>query len=93
MNKGLTPPHQSVAPTRPVAPWLGGKRNLAKRICALIDADTNHSTNTEPFVGIGGIFLRRTSRPRAEVIHDFGRAVNPLLDDASWGDLEQLVAT
>jgi len=22
----------------PVAPWQGGKRNLAKRVCALIDA-------------------------------------------------------
>lgn len=64
-----------VSPTRPVAPWLGGKRNLAKRICALIDADPGHDTYAEPFVGMGGIFLRRTSRPRAEFINDAGREV------------------
>jgi DNA adenine methylase len=51
------------------------KPNLAKRICALIDADTHHRSYAEPFVGMGGIFLRRTSRPRAEVINDFGRDV------------------
>lgn len=71
MKFQLTP----VAPTRPIAPWMGGKRNLAKRICGLIDADTAHTTYAEPFVGMGGIFLRRTSRPRAEVINDFGRDV------------------
>ena len=71
MNEPLTP----VPPVLPVAPWLGGKRNLAKRICALIDADTTHQTYAEPFVGMGGIFLRRTSRPRAEVINDAGRDV------------------
>ena len=38
MNKGLTHPHEIVAPVRPIAPWLGGKRNLAKRICALTRA-------------------------------------------------------
>lgn len=63
-----------VAPVNPIAPWLGGKRNLAKRICAMIDAD-RHTTYAEPFVGMGGIFLRRTSRPRAELINDRGREV------------------
>ena len=71
MNIPLTP----VDPTRPIAPWLGGKRNLAKRICALIDADTSHRTYCEPFVGMGGIFLRRTRRPQAEFINDRGRDV------------------
>lgn len=59
----------TVTPVNPIAPWLGGKRNLAKRLCALIDAD-EHTTYAEPFVGMGGIFLRRTSRPRAELIND-----------------------
>lgn len=63
-----------VIPVSPVAPWLGGKRNLAKRICAIIDA-TPCTTYAEPFVGMGGIFLRRTVRPRAEVINDAGRDV------------------
>ncbi len=64
----------NVPPTSPVAPWLGGKRNLAKRICAIIDA-TPCTTYAEPFVGMGGIFLRRAVRPRAEVINDAGRDV------------------
>ena len=59
----------TVTPVNPIAPWLGGKRNLAKRLCALIDAES-HTTYAEPFVGMGGIFLRRTSRPRAELIND-----------------------
>lgn len=53
----------------PVAPWLGGKRNLAKRICTIIDA-TPCVTYVEPFVGMGGVFLRRSTRPRVEVIND-----------------------
>jgi DNA adenine methylase len=63
-----------IKPVSPVAPWLGGKRNLAKRITALIDAD-NHTTYAEPFVGMGGIFLRRSRRPQSEVINDYGRDV------------------
>lgn len=66
----LTP----VQKTLPVAPWLGGKRNLAKRVCALIEA-TPHSLYAEPFVGMGGIFLRRSMRPRSEVINDLGRDI------------------
>lgn len=73
MNTPLTP----IEPTLPVAPWLGGKRNLAKQICALIDA-TPCTTYAEPFVGMGGIFLRRATRPRAEVINDRGRDVSNL---------------
>ncbi|AWD21629.1 DNA adenine methylase [Fuscovulum blasticum] len=71
-------PLMPVTPVRPIAPWIGGKRNLAKRICAAIDADRNHTTYAEPFVGMGGIFLRRSSRPRAEVINDAGRDVATL---------------
>lgn len=64
----------TISPTTPVAPWLGGKRNLAKRICALIDT-TPCATYAEPFVGMGGIFLRRSTRPKAEVINDRGRDI------------------
>lgn len=74
MPNGLTP----TTLARPIAPWLGGKRNLAKRICALIDADTAHDTYAEPFVGQGGIFLRRTRCPRAELINDRNREVYTL---------------
>lgn len=71
------PPLTPVQKTHPVAPWLGGKRNLAKRITAIIDA-TPHATYAEPFVGMGGIFLRRSMRPRAEVINDLGRDIATL---------------
>ena len=63
-----------VQPVLPVAPWLGGKRNLARRITAILDA-TPCVTYAEPFVGMGGIFLRRRMRPKAEVINDRGRDV------------------
>lgn len=66
-----------VKPTNPVAPWLGGKRNLAKRITAILD-NVPHQTYAEPFVGMGGIFLRRSMRPRCEVINDYGRDVSNL---------------
>lgn len=70
MNTPLMP----VQPVLPVAPWLGGKRNLARRITAILDA-TPCATYVEPFVGMGGIFLRRAQRPRAEVINDLGRDI------------------
>lgn len=60
---------QHVKPVRPAAGYIGGKRNLARRICALIDS-IDHDGYAEPFVGMGGIFLRRSTRPRAEVIND-----------------------
>jgi DNA adenine methylase len=65
----MSTPFVLVSPTAPAAGYIGGKRNLAKRVCALIDA-TPHTSYAEPFVGMGGIFLRRTRRPRAEAIND-----------------------
>lgn len=56
-------------PEKPIAPWLGGKRNLSKRICGLIDT-TSHETYAEPFLGMGGVFLRRRSRPPLEAVND-----------------------
>lgn len=61
---------RSVAPTRTPAGYIGGKRNLAKRITALIET-IPHTTYAEAFVGMGGIFLRRRSAPKAEVINDY----------------------
>jgi DNA adenine methylase len=63
-----------VRPAAPVAPYIGGKRNLARRLVALIDG-IPHETYAEPFVGMGGIFLRRTRRPKAEVINDISADV------------------
>lgn len=61
----LTP----VSPANPPAPYIGGKRILAKRIIEKINA-TPHDAYAEPFVGMGGIFLRRALQPRMEVIND-----------------------
>ena len=63
-----------VAPVSPIAPWIGGKRNLASRICGIIDR-TPCTTYAEPFIGMGGIFLRRKVKPRAEVINDRAKDV------------------
>jgi DNA adenine methylase len=54
---------------RPLAPWMGGKRLLAGKVAQLIAA-TPHSIYAEPFVGMGGVFFRRTLRAKGEVIND-----------------------
>lgn len=66
-----------VRPVTPPAPYLGGKRNLAARLIKQIEA-IPHETYVEPFVGMGGVFLRRKSRPRAEVINDLSGDVATL---------------
>ena len=58
-----------VTPVSPIAGYIGGKRNPASRLTAIIDS-IDHDGYAEPFVGMGGIFLRRRSRPRVEVIND-----------------------
>lgn len=68
-------PLQPVAPIRPAAPYVGGKRNLARRLVARISA-TPHDTYAEGFVGMGGVFLRRDARPRSEVINDLSEDVS-----------------
>ena len=62
-------PPREVEPAQPIAPWLGGKRLLARRIAARIE-EIPHRCYAEPFVGMGGVFLRRARRPSAEVIND-----------------------
>ena len=58
-----------VDPVRPVAGYIGGKRRLAGRLVNII-GKVPHKTYAEPFVGMGGVFFRRTTRPPAEVIND-----------------------
>lgn len=65
---------QSVRPVNPVAPYLGGKRNLASRLTAIIDA-IPHGLYAEPFCGMGGVFLRRRRKPKVEVINDISTDV------------------
>jgi len=69
-DTGLEP----VDPVRPLAPYIGGKRNLAKRLVQRINA-VPHETYAEVFVGMGGIFLRRDRRPKGEVINDWSEDV------------------
>ena len=59
-----------VDPVRPAAGYIGGKRQLAKQLVALI-ADTPHLVYAEPFVGMGGVFFRRESAAKIEVINDY----------------------
>lgn len=61
--------HREVAPVGPVAPYVGGKRLLASRIVSLIEA-IPHRCYAEPFVGMGGVFLRRRRAAPVEVIND-----------------------
>ena len=66
-----------VARTRPLAGYIGGKRNLAATITARLQA-IPHKTYAEPFVGMGGVFFRRTLIARAEVINDGNAEVSNL---------------
>ena len=61
----------------PPAPWIGGKRRLAAKIIARIGA-IEHRTYVEPFVGMGGVFFRRSDRAAAEVINDISTDVATL---------------
>ncbi|MEN3338303.1 MAG: adenine methylase [Acidobacteriota bacterium] len=72
MKEGLR--FDAVEPVRPIAPYVGGKRALAKRLVDRIDG-TSHEIYAEPFVGMGGIFFRRRRRPRKEVINDISADV------------------
>lgn len=68
--------YEKVPAAAPVAPWQGGKKRLHKRLIERIEA-IPHRTYVEPFVGMGGVFLRRTMRPKLEVANDLnGEIVN-----------------
>jgi DNA adenine methylase len=105
LNKSLLTP---IAPTLPVAPWVGGKRNLAKAIIARLQA-VPHTAYVEPFIGMGGVFFRRPFRATSEIINDASRDVAnlfrilqrhyvPFLEMLKWqvtsrAEFERLVAT
>ena len=60
---------ESVIPVNPLAGYVGGKKQLARTIITRIGA-IEHDLYAEPFVGMGGVFLRRPSRPKVEAIND-----------------------
>ena len=67
-------PLEPVEPAEPVAPWKGGKRNLARRIAARIEA-VPHRCYAEPFCGMAGVFFRRRSKPKSEVLNDINAEI------------------
>lgn len=99
--------HVPVRPVRTPAPWVGGKRLLAQRLDARIRA-VPHRAYVEVFLGMGGVFLRRTARPPVEVVNDLSSDVvtlfrvlqrhhQALMDMLKWqltsrAEFERLVA-
>lgn len=65
---------KNVNPVNPIAPYLGGKKLLAKTIIPLIEK-IPHQVYAEPFIGMGGIFFRRNNRPRCEAINDINQDI------------------
>lgn len=98
----------AVAPVKPLAPYIGGKRLLARRLVPLIET-VPHDLYCEVFMGMGGIFFRRSARPKVEVINDFSRDVatlfrilqrhyQPFMDELKWklgsrAEFQRLIAT
>ncbi|CAI3958460.1 DNA-adenine methylase (Dam) (PDB:4GOL) [Commensalibacter communis] len=83
-----------VQPTDPIAAYIGGKRLLSKHIVARIN-QIPHKRYCEPFMGMGGVFLRRTKKPPVEVVNDINQDVinlfrvvqrhfNALLEMCEW---------
>ncbi|MBL3610997.1 DNA adenine methylase [Rhodovulum sulfidophilum] len=68
---------RKTVPATPVAPWKGGKKALHRRIIERIEA-IPHRTYVEPFLGMGGVFLRRSWRPRLEVANDLNGEITNL---------------
>lgn len=105
MKEGLK--FEAVEPVRPIAPYVGGKRALARRLVERIEA-VPHAIYAEPFVGLGGVFFRRRCRPKKEVINDISadvvtlfrllqRHYQQLLDVLKWqvcsrAEFERLMA-
>jgi DNA adenine methylase len=68
---------RAVAAARPVAGYIGGKKQLARRLAEQIDA-TPHGLYAEVFAGMAGVFFRRRLAPRVEVLNDVSRDVATL---------------
>lgn len=66
--------HRTVIPLRTLAPWVGGKRQLGRMLARRIEA-VPHDTYVDVFAGMGGVFFRRASAPRTEIVNDLNRDV------------------
>lgn len=59
---------------KPIIPWMGGKRRLAKHILPIFP---EHTCYVEPFAGGGALFFMRDEPAKVEVLNDFnGELVN-----------------
>lgn len=74
MESNLQISFEPVEPVKPIAPYIGGKKQLARRLISIING-IEHQTYAEVFVGMGGVFLRRDRRPKCEVINDWSEDV------------------
>lgn len=61
--------------TQPAAAYIGGKRKLAKQICRAIDR-IDHRGYVEVFMGMGGVFFRRSRKAPVEIINDWSEDVS-----------------
>jgi DNA adenine methylase len=68
----------AVPPAKPLAPYVGGKRLLAKHIIPIINS-IPHDVFIDAFFGMGGIFLRRDRKSRTEVINDINGEICNLM--------------
>ena len=59
---------EQVKPTEPI------KRLLAKTIVPIIE-QIPHNIYCEPFMGMGGVFFRRTQKPKCEAINDINSEI------------------
>lgn len=75
--------YHPVKPLKSPVAWVGGKRRLAPAICAQIN-QIDHDAYVEVFMGMGGVFLARDRRPKAEVINDASRDVVNLFRVAKY---------
>ncbi|MGB3043676.1 MAG: DNA adenine methylase [Xanthobacteraceae bacterium] len=66
--------YRPVRPARPAAAYIGGKKRLAEILVERIER-VPHKTYAEPFIGMGGVFLRRRWAPPCEVINDISNDV------------------
>lgn len=67
-------PYRPAPKARPVAPYVGGKKQLARRLAAMIEA-TPHELYGEVFAGMAGVFFKRRTAPKVEVLNDYSRDV------------------
>lgn len=68
---------EPIKPTVPLAPWLGGKSKIAKQLVKRFSS-IEHKTYVEPFIGMGGVFLRKPFKSKVEVINDLNKDISNL---------------